>query len=375
MRIGIDARFFGSQSKGLGRYTQELVEHLLEQDQQNEYVLFMRSDVQKTWKNSNPRVRIVTADFPWYSFAEQVQLPQVLNKENCDLYHFPHFNVPVFFNKPFIVTIHDLILSHFPTIRATTLGPFLYRFKHAMYKFVIHRALKRSRHIITISEFTRTDLLSTYHIPKMKITVAYEGVGESLAPHDDDERFRMTGVGNEFLLYVGNAYPHKNLESLIDAFADLRTRRPELTLVLVGKIDYFFARLQSYVRERGITGVVFTGYATDDELRWLYHHATVYVFPSMYEGFGLPPLEAMSHSLPVASSNASCMPEILQSAVLYFNPNDLHDMIQVIERLLANPDEREALKEKGRQLVRQYSWKTMAEKTLQVYEKNQQHAK
>lgn len=378
MRIGIDARFFGPKEKGLGRYTERLVTNLLAVDRENTYVLFMR---RSGWSEApqGPNVERVLADYRWYSFAEQLAFPHLLARARLDLVHFPHFNVPLGYRRPFVVTIHDLILSRYPTVRASTLGPLRYWLKHAAYGLVIRSAVRRAERILAVSEFTKQDIVNHFGVDPGKILVTYEAaepLSASSAPTDDGSVLGRYGIEEPYLLHVGNAYPHKNLERLLEAFADIGKRRPELSLVLVGRSDYFFERLESRVRALGLGDRVrFPGFVPDADLPSLYRRATAYVFPSLYEGFGLPPFEAMQSDTPVAAARSSSLPEVLGAAAEYFNPEDVDDMIRVISRLIDDEPRRRALRELGRRRVAQFSWRRLAEATLACYRSVSHHAK
>lgn len=153
MRIGIDARFYGSIGKGLGRYTQKLIQHLEQIDTENQYVIFLRKENFEDYQPFNKNFQKVLADYPWYTFSEQLFFPLLLRKYKLDLVHFPHFNVPILYFGKFVLTIHDLILTHFPTLKATRLSPLWYWVKYAAYKLAISSAVRRSEKIITVSEF------------------------------------------------------------------------------------------------------------------------------------------------------------------------------------------------------------------------------
>ena len=173
----------------------------------------------------------------------------------------------------------------------------------------------------------------------------------------------------QFLLYVGNAFPHKNLLSMIDAFARLKAQHPDLHLALAGKKEFFYGEVEKYAWEQGVQDIHFLDWVDDATLKWLYQNAQCYVFTSLAEGFGLPPLEAMQYGLPVASSNASCMPEVCGNAAEYFNPNDIEDIAGTINRLLLNADLRKQRIDEGYRQVKKYSWRTMSEQTLDIYNK------
>lgn len=368
MRIGIDARFYGPEGKGLGRYVQRLLEHLQKSDGGHTYVVFLRKENFDTFQPVNPAFTKVIADYRWYSLAEQIALPRVLAREHCDLVHFPHYNVPLLCRGAFVVTIHDLILSLYPTRRASTLGPILYWIKHAAYSVVIHMAVKRAQAVLTVSEYSKKTILAMFRIRPEKVIVTYEAAEGNRQTSADGGAGGKFAALKPYLLYVGNAYPHKNLETLLNAFAEIRERHRDIRLVLVGKMDYFYRRLRSLAATMRLgDAVVFSGYVTDAELDALYKHAMLYVFPSFEEGFGLPPLEAMRAGVPVASSNASCMPEILGDAAAYFDPHDVANMAAVIEKLLRGGAERAKLVEKGYERIKRYSWSALARKTLSVY--------
>jgi len=376
-RIGVDARFYGPLGKGLGRYTQEMVDNIIKLDQDNEYVIFLRRENFNDFKCDGLRVKKALADVKWYGLAEQIIFPFYIWRERLDLMHLPHFNVPIFCPVKFIVTIHDLILIKFPTLRASTLGPVIYNIKNLAYKIVISSAVRRAKKVLAVSRFTKDDLVKQFKINPNKIIVTYEGVAElsdSSFPRGPACAGRRESRNYPYLLYVGNAYPHKNLESLIKVFSEINKVKPELKLVLVGKEDYFYRRLKQYAKNffaegRSAAGgqVIFPGYVQDNELKTLYSGATLYVFPSFYEGFGLPPLEAMAHGLPVISSNKTCLPEILGDAALYFNPEDEMDMKNKIEQALTDEKLREILRNRGYEQIKKYSWQRCAAETFEVY--------
>ena len=368
MRIGIDARFYGPLGKGLGRYTQKLIQYLEEIDSVNQYFIFLRRKNFDAYEPQNRNFTKVLADFQWYSFAEQVRFPFLLKKYNLNLMHFPHFNVPLFYSKPFVVTIHDLILVHFPTVKATRLNPFFYWAKFLAYRIVIHSAMKRAQKIFAVSRFTRNDIITHYALSKEKIIVTYEA--GDLAEHSiirDATALTHYGIIEPYLLYVGNAYPHKNLETLLATFYEMQKKFSELQLVLVGRDDFFYGRLKRIIARKKISGVVILSSVTDDHLRSLYANAKVFVFPSLYEGFGLPPLEAMAHSVPVVSSDHPCMREILGESAYYVDARSVTALQNGITEVFLNKQLQRSLIRKGREQVKKYHWRDMAEKTLQTY--------
>lgn len=373
MRIGIDARFFGSVGKGLGRYTQKLIENLEKIDRQNEYFVFLRRENFEEYRPRHKNFQKVLADYPWYTFSEQLNMPRVLKRYKLDLAHFPHFNVPIFYGGKFVITIHDLILLHYPTTHGTTLSPFFYGLKFLAYRLTIGLAVWRAQKVITVSEFTKKDILEKYkNISASKVVVTYEACDkpENIVLVDAEEILRKYGIIKPYILYVGNAYPHKNLEKLARAFSQLKKKRNDLNLVLVGKEDYFYSRLKHLVKTSGASGVIFADFVPDEDLTSVYQNAVLYVFPSLYEGFGLPPLEAMANGVPVASSSRASLPEILGPAARYFNPENPDEMARTIEEVLDSGELRRVLIKNGYAQIKKYDWERMAEETLEIYQKN-----
>ncbi|MDD3711512.1 MAG: glycosyltransferase family 1 protein [Patescibacteria group bacterium] len=379
-RIGIDARFYGPLGKGLGRYTQEVVDNIIRLDQFNNYVIFLREEnFDELIIDDKINVKKVLAEVRWYTLKEQFLMPYFIWKEKLDLVHFPHFNVPFFVPTKFVITIHDLILTKFKTIRATTLHPFVYKLKNWAYRFIIKRALKNSRRIITVSNFTKNDIVDQFGINPEKISVIYEGVAnlskgrDSLfvSKLDNSKILSDYNIDNPFLLYVGNAYPHKNLDFLVESFLDLYNQNNNLRLVLVGKEDYFYKKIKDLAQLtfsfHSPSPVIFTGYVPDDKLEVFYQKAIAYIFPSLYEGFGLPPLEAMAKGCPVISSNYGSMPEILGDSAIYFDPKNKVDFLEKVNMMFNDQKLRAEMIARGKKHQQKYNWWECAFKTWQIY--------
>lgn len=384
--VGIDARFYGPISKGLGRYTQEIVDNVIKiSESRNDnikYVIFLSSDNFLGFECSNKNVKKICLNIGWYSWKEQIIFPFYIWKERVDLMHFPHFNVPILTPIKFVVTIHDLILTHFPTMRATTLGPVLYKLKNIAYHLVIKTAIKRAKYIITVSNFTKNDIIDKFKVNNSKIKVIYEGIANLAMGRDNlftksldqKEVLHEFHINHDYLLYVGNAYPHKNLEILIRVFSKLLERNKNLRLILVGKHDYFYNRIMDYARSLNLwqegninNPVIFTGYVSDIQLDILYKNAKAYIFPSLYEGFGLPPLEAIARGCLVLSSNRSSLPEILGAGAIYFDPENEENLLEKIENVLDNEELKRRVLLEGKQLIKKYNWWECARKTLDIY--------
>lgn len=372
MRIGIDARFYGKFGKGLGRYTQQLIRYLEKKDTENEYFIFLREQNFSEYEPQNEHFQKVLADVPWYGFQEQIIMPKILRKYQLHLVHFPHFNVPLFYRGNFVVTLHDLILLRHSTRENSNLPFFLYAFKFYAYKYILHSCLKRASHILTVSEFSKNDILKKYpFLSSKKITVAYQPFfalykKEKEIDFEYSKKIIEYGILKPYLLYVGNAYPHKNLFRLVQSF--LMIQRNDICLVLVGKEDDFYKKLykefSEAVKEKK---VIFTGEVEDEMLDVLYRNAQAFVFASLYEGFGLPPLEAMSRGIPVLSSRLSAMPEIQGNAPFYCNVLDEVSLGKGMQIILDNEYIRGRCIRRGYDRVKRYTWKKFIEKTHQVY--------
>jgi len=370
MKIGIDARMLGPKQGGLGRYIQQLVAHLEKIDNKNEYFIFLRRDNWEEYQPTNQNFKKVLADIGWYGWKEQFIFPGIIKKQQLDLMHFPHWNVPIFYNDNFVVTIHDLLLLHFPTHRASTLGPMSYWLKNKLFRLTLSHAVNKAKKIITISEFTKQDIEQTLHIKKEKITTTYlSPFSQKLDSEPPFSVYQKYEINKPYWLYVGVAYPHKNLEKLVDAWEIFCQQHGHTYhLVLSGKKNYFYNQLEKYIENKKIKDIILTDFVPDDELPELYRNASLYVFPSLYEGFGLPPLEAMQYDLPVIASNRTCLPEILEEAAVYFNPDDPHAITTAANLVIKDRDTRAKLIDQGQKILQKYSWLRTAEQTLEIYE-------
>ncbi len=366
MRIGIDARFFGPQETGIGRYVERLLSHLGRIDQDHEYVVFLRQKAWDLWQPPNERWSKVLADVHWYGLQEQLTMPKIFYRTKLDLLHVPHFNVPLGYRRPFVVTVHDLILNQFPTERATTLEPILFRLKFAAYRQVLHHAVHSARRVITVSEHSRQDVMKRLGVPAERVAVTYESV-DPLPEPVPYSSLAERGVNQPYILHVGNSYPHKNLERLLAAAKIAVTRGDRFQLVLVGKRDYFSHLVEQEAKRLGLENILFFGFANEQELSGLYHHAQAYMFPSMSEGFGLPGLEAMQAGVPVFAAQATSLPEVFGQAAGYFDPLDPISIARSIHQALHDTLERQRLVAAGTERLKDFSWAKMAAETLEVY--------
>ncbi len=368
MRIGIDARMYSTEFTGIGRYVYELVKALTELDDKNEYVLFMNEPEYSKFVESR-KVKKVLVKAKHYSVREQLGYLWTLRRAKLDLMHFTHFNAPILYRKPSVVTIHDLTLSFFPGKKMNS------AFYRMAYNVVLKAAVRNAKKVIAVSENTKADLVEIAGTSPSKVEVIYEGVGEEFGPRGDKETqedlHRKYSITRNFLLYTGVWRGHKNLVNLIKAFALLR-EGPEghdLQLVITGEEDPYYPEVKRTVKELGLEHhVIYTGMVPEKELVALYQTATAYVFPSLYEGFGLPPLEAMRCGTPVVASKVSCIPEICgEASAIYFDPYDPEDISNSIRKVLLDENLQKELRECGLKHSLKFSWEKMAQKTLEIY--------
>lgn len=378
MRIGIDARLWNET--GVGRYIRNLVLELAKIDKKNSYVVFvtpqaMHSDIFASIENTK-NWKLVVSDIRWHTVEEQLLFYKVLETEALDLVHFPYFSIPILYNKPYVFTIHDLIINHFPTGKASKLPLPLYYMKRLGYQMVLKQAAKNAKKIITVSEATKEEILDHLSVKKEKVVITYEGIEPVLqrakTPPVRIEKLLNIALGEkipQYFLYVGNAYPHKNVERLVDAFALTLASYPQAKLVMVGQKNFFYDRLEEKVRSLKLeNAVIFTGGVSDLQLKALYENAHALVLPSLMEGFGLPGLEAMQLECLVLASDIPVFKEIYEDAAVFFDPLDITQIDATMQKVLKEQQKFKKYKQNGLAISQKYSWKKMAQQTLEIYE-------
>ncbi len=338
IRLGIDARLYGPEHSGIGRYTADLAaaiqQHL---SQEIEIVAFTDGSESAERQLHKQGIRVIPAPFRVYSLAEQLWLPRILRSARCDLLHFPHYNVPLLAPTPYLVTIHDLLLHHFPSADASNLPQPLFWLKYLVYRFSMRRTLRRARAIIAVSNFTAKDIQQYYPRVASKVIVIPQADttwnAENLELDDTDKNVSISYTNNQpFVLVVGNAYPHKNLSRLLEAWHAL-SNAP--LLLVVGRRDKFMVRLEKKAQTLNIMGrVKFLGFVPDSQLRQLYVQALFTICPSLFEGAGLPGLEALRLGGRVVSSRAASLPELYGEAATYIPVDSAAAMAQALAPIL-----------------------------------------
>ncbi|MBI2588575.1 glycosyltransferase family 4 protein [Candidatus Berkelbacteria bacterium] len=368
LRIGLDGRFFRRKTAGLSRYTQELVKNLLGFDKQNQYVLFLTPDDKtEAEKLVASNLEKVIVPISHYSLSEQTKLPAILKKYNLDLMHFLNFNHPIFYSGKFIVTIHDLTMLYFP--QGKSQKSFLRRL---IMRWIFKHAAVRARRVIAVSKNTKNDFIKEFKAEPQKVKVIYEGAGEKLKSDTltTAQIKKNLKLEKPFLLFVSQWRPHKGLQYLIRAFEILRQKlNQDILLVITGESNPHFPEIKKLLEQSAEKKSIITpGFVSDFELAALYQLCSVFVSPSLYEGFGLPQLEAAQNGAVVASSNLSCLPEILGKSALYFDPKDPQDMAQKINLLLTDRLISTKLKKEAEINLTRFSWTKTARETKQLYE-------
>jgi len=366
LRIAIDARKI--RDYGVGTYLRNLLRHLSRLDSENEYVLFCRAGDLETVDELGDNFRAILEVAKGYSVGEQLRIPLDLRREKIDLFHAPHYVLPPLTPCKSVVTIHDCIHLRFPQYLPNRLA---YAYAWSSMWMATHRANR----VLTVSEASKRDILRYFHIPERKIEVIYNAIddrlGETPTP-DEIERVRERYQLNApYVLYAGNIKPHKNLERLIEAFHTLRqdTDLAHVKLLIIGDEISKYATLRRAVHRYKLhKHVRFFGFVPDKTLAVLYRLARVFVFPSLYEGFGFPPLEAMASGAPVITSNVSSLPEVVGDAALLIDPLDSGAIAQAIRRVLLDSDLREDLRQRGLRRVKEFSWERSVRRVREIYD-------
>jgi glycosyltransferase involved in cell wall biosynthesis len=364
MRIAIDARKL--HDFGIGTYTRNLLRHLARLDPETEYVLLCQQGDLGVAAQLGPNFRTVLEPSPNYSIKEQVHVPWVLHREQADLFHAPHYVLPPAIRCRSVVTIHDCIHLMFPQYLPN-------RAAYAYAKASMWTAARRSDCILTVSEASKRDILHFFKVPPEKIVVVYNAIDEHFWEEpaaEDVERVRERyQLDHRFVLYAGNIKPHKNLVRLIEAFDDLRRHGfDDVKLLIIGDEISKLPALRRAVHQHKLHKQVrFLGYLSDETLAILYRLAAVFVFPSLYEGFGLPPLEAMASGAPVVTSNVSSLPEVTGDAAVLVDPYDVDSIVDGIRRVLTNPELAAEMRRKGPIRAREFSWERSVARTRDLY--------
>jgi glycosyltransferase involved in cell wall biosynthesis len=358
--IVIDARELRTST---GRYVERLIHYLQQIDHENKYTVLLYPKDIEGWRPTNKNFKKLAWPYKEFTFSEQIGYLRRLNQLKADLVHFPIVQQPVLYRGKTVTTMNDLTTLRFKNPAKNWL---VFTIKQKIYARVNKIVAKKSDKLITYTEFVKDDIARFAKINSRKITVTYLAAEELSGKAEPLKELE----GKDFIMFNGRPLPHKNLRRLIEAFAVLHKKYPDLYLLIAGKKDRSYSSYLSLVKKLGLDNfVIFSDFIPDSQLKWTMENTKAYVFPSLSEGFGIPGLEAMFYGAPVASSNATCLPEVYGDAAHYFDPTDINDMAEKIDEVLTKPGLRKKLVEQGQKRVKKYSWKRTAEQTLDVYKR------
>ncbi len=372
MRIAIDARKVEFPLSGIGRYTKNLITHLSLIDKENDYVILQNKNYPVEIIQA-PNFKTISVNYPAFSVRSLFLLQKILSREKIDLLHSPFIFAPLLAKCKIVLSVYDLIPLRFS--KSFKKGKDLFwLFRKLIFRLIFLMVVKRSDSIITLSEAGSEELKKLDRSLNKKIKVIYPASDEifrklSNYKKVEEVREKFNFVG-EMILYVGMIRPHKNLLRVLEALKLLINEENRHCFLVIGggkETDLFF--LKGMANKFGISKhVFFSGSLTDSEVVALMNAADVFVFPSLEEGFGLPPLEAMACGTPVITSNLSSLPEVVGDAALLVNPYDVQEIASAIKKVLTDPKLRESLIKKGFERVKRFSWEKTAKKTLQIYQ-------
>jgi glycosyltransferase involved in cell wall biosynthesis len=364
VRIAIDARKL--RDYGVGTYVRNLLRHLSRIDPTTEYVVLCRGADCGVTQELGENFRAVAEPARPYSVREQLSVPLDLRRERIDLFHAPHYVLPPLVPCKSVVTIHDCIHLRFPQYLPNRLASTYAR-------TVMGVAARRARRVLTVSTASKQDILHYLRIPADNVEVIHNALDSRLAmpPTADEmarvrERFQLNAP---FILYAGNIKPHKNVDRLIEAYSILRRRgMTEAKLLIIGEEISKYPNLRRLVHRFQLhPHVRFFGFVPEETLAALYRLASVFVFPSLYEGFGFPPLEAMASGTPVITSNVSSLPEVVGDAALLIDPMDAGAIADAMADVLGDAALRADLVRRGHERVRMFSWERSVARVREVY--------
>ncbi len=376
MKIAIDIREAGGEKAGKGWYTFHLVQNLLKIDATNDYILYARDGIPGFSQFKNAQIKL----FSGKSFFWHYRVARDIKKQKADIFFAPSsYIIPGILPSTIktILTIHDLIAFLYPNThnkKATIIE-----------KLLLRRALRRAAHVCTVSENTRADLLERFHYDSQKITTVYCGAGEEFLPIPKEnlkDFIVQTNLPAKFFLAVGTLEPRKNYLNLIKAFKKVSDLNPDYHLIIVGKngwgrslrsalhLSYGYEKIHANIKENYLTKKIhLLGYLSNKSLVNLYSLATALVFPSLYEGFGLPPLEALQCGCPIIASNTSSIPEVVGAAALFINPESPDQITGAMLKIIKEPQLATQLRAKGLIQAKKFSWKNSAKQLLEIFQK------
>ena len=378
MKIAINSLFFKFPTNGSAQYLSHLVAALGEVDRRNEYILLgahpfpqsSNSSIRFPYQRKPVAGLLASNDNVEKLVWEQYTGPAAARKAGVDVFHVPYFAPPYFPRTPTVVTIHDVIPLRLPLYRAGA--------GVNAYMKLVARAAHKATLVITVSQHAKQDMIDVLHLPADRIRVIYEAAGDEYHPITDEAKLaearRCYGVGSRYIFYLGGLDARKNVPQLVRAFAQVYRRLgdPNLQLLIAGNPDKqsgpLFPDPRPVAADLGMTGQIVYRFIEEEDKSAIYSGATVFVFPSLYEGFGLDPLEAMSCGAPVICSNRTSLPEVVGDAAISLNPDDTHAMVEAMCDVLTKSDLRADLQQRSLQRATRFNWRKTAAETVAAYE-------
>jgi len=358
---------------GIGTYIRNVVRALARLDRASDYFLIGSPDRVAECGALPPNFHAVTLDGGDDTLKGNLAFRAIVRRLGCDVVHIPHlFWIPRGLGCPYVLTVHDLLEHMYGSHDASSL-------RRSVHFYLMRRALRRAARVIAVSQFTRHEIEKLLAIPDARIEVVYNAIDERfLRGHasaaDRELIAQRYQVNYPFILYAGAIRPHKNLVRIIEAFSALKSELqkeqqfPDLKLIIIGDDLSSHPRLRRTVVRSGVQNDVrFLGFVPIEVLRIFYDVAKIFVFPSLYEGFGLPPLEAMAHGTPVVTSNTSSLPEVVGNAALLVNPENVFEIRRALYRALLDPALRERMKQRGYEQAQRFSWTDSVSRILEIY--------
>ena len=358
---------------GVGTYIRNVVRTLAHLDRESKYFLIGSPDRVTECGDLPPNFHAVNLAGGDNTVKGNLDFRAIVRRLNCDVVHIPHlFWVPRGLSCPYVLTVHDLLEHMYGSRNASSL-------RRSMHFYLTRRALRRAARVIAVSQFTRNEIEKLLAIPDARIEVVYNAIDERfLHGHatqaDRDLIAQRYLVNHPFILYAGAIRPHKNVVRIIEAFSALKSELqkenlyPDLKLIIIGDDLSSHPRLRRTVVRSGVQNDVrFLGFVPIEVLRIFYDVAKIFVFPSLYEGFGLPPLEAMAHGTPVVTSNTSSLPEVAGNAALLVNPENVFEIRRGLQRVLLDSALRDRMKQRGYEQAKKFSWTTSVSRILEIY--------
>ncbi len=348
-----------------GRYTRKVLDELQKIDTENQYLVVVNVDDEPHWSPLKKSINFsrVTVSYRHYSLGEQLGFAKFLYQQKADLVHYTMPQQPLLYFRKHVTTIHDLILLRHKNVQKSKVN---FAFRQWVFSWFVKWVARTSKYVLTVTDFARSDIVSYTKVNPNKVIRTYLAADKL----SGNSRSIAELSGKKFIAYVGIAHVHKNLPFALRAFEELKRKHPDLHIAFAGRKTIHYERLQLLADAmENADSVHILGFIDDDQLRWLYENATAYFFPSLDEGFGLPALEAMHFDVPVASSNATCLPEVYGDSAEYFDPHSTSSAVAAVDRILSDKRHADMLIRRGHKLLKKYNWSKTAKEIHRVYQK------